>query len=90
MDKMGQDGDREHYIKVRQESRAIDLAKQNAKIANGIHLLEKHLASELLKGKKPEDLTKSPFVSIISRFKPSVKSWSFSCQNSYHSKSFIC
>ena len=63
MDMMGQEGDREHYIKVRQESRAIDLAKQNAKIANGIHLLEKHLAGELLKGKKPEDLKKSPFVS---------------------------
>ena len=63
MGKMGQDADREHYIKVRQESRAIELAKQNAKISNGIHLLEKHIATELLKGKKPADLDKSPFVS---------------------------
>ena len=44
MNRMGQKPDREHYIKVRQESRAYELAKQNAKIHNGIHLLEKHLA----------------------------------------------
>ena len=64
MDRMGQAGERSHYINVRQESRAKELARQNAKISNGIHLLEKHIAGEMMKGKKPEDFKKSPFVSF--------------------------
>ena len=65
MDRMGQAGERSHYINVRQESRAKELARQNAKISNGIHLLEKHIAGEMMKGKKPEDFKKSPFVSTL-------------------------